>query len=111
MTSRWRLWTAGILILLGAALTSRLLPPYFDYLRFQRYLERLVSQPDARLRPQGLLRVDILNEASRLGIPIRSDHISILATSERLRVETRYIVRVDLAFYSVDLHFRPIAGS
>ena len=111
MTSRWRLWTAGILVLLGVALAISLIPPYLENLQFQRYLEQVVSQPDSRTLPADLLRVQILNEASRLGLPLRQDQIEIRRSQERLRVEARYIVRVDLALYTVDLHFRPIAGS
>ncbi len=111
MTSRWRLWTAGILVLLGLALAASLVPPYLENLQFQRYLERVVSQPDSRTLSSDLLRVQILNEASRLGLPLRQDQIDIRRSQERLRVEARYIVRVDLTLYTVDLHFRPIAGS
>lgn len=111
MIARWRLWTAGILVLLGAVLAARLTPPYLDNLRLQRYLEQLISQPEVHTRPPDLLRIDILNEASRLGIPVRQDQIVIRRSPERIRIEARYIVRVDLALYTVDLHFRPAAGS
>jgi hypothetical protein len=111
VTSRWRIWTAAGLIAVGLVISARLIPPYLDNLEFQRYLEQLVAQPEARARHPEILRTEIMNHASQLGIPLTADHVDIRRSAERLRVETRYIVRVDLALYTVDLHFRPAAGS
>jgi hypothetical protein len=40
-----------------------------------------------------------------------ADNVRIQRTSDRVQIDVRYFVRVDLPLYTVDLHFYPGAGS
>ncbi len=58
------------------------------------------------------MRTRILNQAEAgLGLPVQSDdvHIGVTAVAP-LRSSVLYIVHVDVAGYTVDLHFRPAAA-
>jgi hypothetical protein len=97
---------AGIvaLVVLGA-IGVMLIPPYFDNLRFQRYLEGAVHAP---LAPDSL-KAQIVNKADELGLPVRLGDIHITPHEKGVRVEIIYVIRVDLPLYTVDLHFHPAA--
>jgi hypothetical protein len=56
------------------------------------------------------LRVDIMNKASELGLPVKAGQVRIRRSGGQLRIEIFYLTPVDLVLYTVDLHFRPRAG-
>jgi hypothetical protein len=62
-------------------------------------------------RPEESLRVEVLQKAANIGLPVKADDVHIWRTGESLRIETRYNARVDLLLYSVDLHFYPSASA
>ena len=88
-----------------------MLPPYIDNFRLQRSMEAFVSQAEARTMSEDVIRTEIANRAARLGLPLKPAQVRVDKNSDRLHVEILYMVRVDLPLYSVDLHFRPTAGS
>lgn len=93
----------AVLIAIGAML----IPPYFENMQFQRYLDDVVTTQ----RSPDMLRAVIVNKAGQLGLPVREGDIRILPTGNGVHVEIVYVIRVDLPLYTVDLHFHPSASS
>ena len=89
-----------------AVVTAALTPPYFDNMRFQRFLDDAVEQTQS---PE-VLRAEIVNRAAQMGLPVRAGDVKVSKNGNRLRVDIIYIIRVDLPLYTVDLHFHPAAG-
>ncbi len=88
-----------------------MLPPYVDNYRLQQRLDDIAARPDAMTLPEDVIRSEVANQAARLGLPLRNSQVRIIRTSDRVRLEVAYAVRVDLPLYTVDLHFHPAAGS
>ncbi len=108
-SAKWRLAAGALALVFMATVATQVAPPYVQNLRFQRRLERIVQQAAASGRSDDLLRVDILNEAARLGLPLRESQVRIRRTPGRLEAEALYAVPVGRLAYAVDLHFRPRA--
>ena len=109
--TRYLRTAAGIAVLAALALFAALmLPPYFRNLEFQRYIENLAANTGVNNAPGEMVRVNVLNKAAQMGLPVRHDQVRVEPAGERYLVEVRYFVRVDLPLYTVDLHFRPSAG-
>jgi hypothetical protein len=53
----------------------------------------------------------VLNEAAGLGLPVHSEDVHVGITQGAVNIDVLYIVHVDLAGYTIDLHFRPTAGT
>jgi hypothetical protein len=96
----------GVLVVFTIVIAA-LIPPYFENMRFQRYLDDLVTQTES----PDILRAQILNQAAQLGLPVKAGDVKVSRKGNGLRVEIVYIIRVDLPLYTVDLHFHPAAGS
>ncbi len=111
MTLRRLRALAGLLVLGGACLLClKLLPVYWSAWRFQQYLRELAADADAQ-RPEEWLRARLVSRAADLGLPVRGDQVRLARQGDRLLIEVRYVAPVRLALYTVDLHFRPRAGS
>ncbi len=110
-TSGWRIagGMAVLAVLLAAAVV--LAPSYVSNLKLQQYVEQLVRDPETRGRPDELIRIDVADRAARLGIRLKPEEVRIDRGAGGLRIEARYIVRVDLPVYTVDLHFRAGSGA
>ena len=67
------------LIVLGAMLT----PPYFENMRFQRYLDTVVERNVA----PDVLRAEIVNKAAQLGLPLHSGDIHITRSGNGIQVD------------------------
>jgi len=100
----------GILVVL-AVLGARLLPLYLENMRLPSYVEGITQDAENRTRPDDALRVAVLEKAAILGLPVKADNVHIKRSSDNVRIDVRYIVRVDFPMYTVDLHFYPGAGS
>ena len=99
---------AAALILIGlTVLGARLLPVYLDNMRLQGYVEEITHAAESRTRPDDALRVDVMDKAASLGLPVKATDVHIKRTEEFVRIDVRYIVRVDFPMYTVDLHFYP----
>jgi hypothetical protein len=109
--ARWRVVTGLILLALLIAIGARLAPVYFRNLELQRYVADLTQNPENQTVPDPALRTRILERAQDLELPVTADNVQIHRGSDGLRIEVIYKVRVNLAFYTVDLHFYPGAGS
>ncbi len=95
----------GVLVLL-LVIVGALVPPYFDNMAFQRYLDSAVPRATA----QDALVADIVNKAAQMGLPVHATNIRVTHTGNGMHVDIVYVIRVDLPLYTVDLHFHPAAG-
>lgn len=109
--SKWRL-AAGILILAGMVFVAfMMLPPYIDNFHLQQSLEEFVARPESLALTEDAVRLNVVERAAQLGLPLRTNQVRVDRGTSRLRVEILYAVRITLPLYTVDLHFHPAAGS
>ena len=109
--SRLRIAAAVLILIALAIMGARLLPLYLDNMRLQSYVERITQDAENRTRPDDQLRVAVLEKAAFLGLPVKAENVRIRRLEDTMRIDVRYIVRVDFPMYTVDLHFYPGAGS
>jgi hypothetical protein len=96
-----------ILVVVGVFL----IPPYAANWRLQSYINDLAEDPSTIRKPAEAVRTEVLNAAAGLGLPLHSEDVRVGMTQGIVKIDVLYIVHVDLAGYSIDLHFRPAAGS
>jgi hypothetical protein len=109
--SRWRI-AAGCLVLAGILFFAfRAGPIYISNLKLQNYVGEITRNVSNRAESDDILRGLILEKARILGLPVTADNVHINRSEEGLRVDVRYVVRLDLPAYTVNLHFYPGAGS
>lgn len=106
----WRLLAGIAVLVLLAAMAILLLPPYFENWKLQQYLNDVVDDPATANKSPEAIRAGIVNQAGRLGLPVHGDDVRVKRSENAFKIEVLYVVHVDLAAYSVDLHFRPAAG-
>jgi hypothetical protein len=109
--SRLRIAAAVLILVALAIMGARLLPLYLDNMRLQSYVERITQDVENRTRPDDALRVAVLEKAAVLGLPVKAENVRIKRSEDTMRIDVRYVVRVDFPLYTVDLHFYPGAGS
>ena len=109
--NRLRIAAAVLILIILAILGVRLLPLYLENMRLQSYVEAITQNVENRTRPDDVLRVAVLEKAAFLGLPVKADNVHIKRSEDNVRIDVRYIVRVDFPMYTVDLHFYPGAGS
>jgi hypothetical protein len=88
-----------------------LVPPYTANWRLQSYVNDLVDDPGTAKLPAEAVRTRVLNQAAGLGLPVHGEDVQVGVTDGVVKIDVLYIVHVDIAGYTVDLHFRPAAGS
>jgi hypothetical protein len=109
--SRWRL-AAGIAVLaVLVALGARMVPIYFHNIALQQFVDELARRGDTPSTADDVLRTRVLAKAGDLDLPVKPSNIRIQHSGAGVRIDVRYVVRVDLPLYTVDLHFYPGAGS
>jgi hypothetical protein len=106
-----RLIAAAAVLLILLVVAGFLIAPYAANWRLQSYINDLADDPTTAKRPAGAVRADVLNQAATLGLPVHSDDVHVELTQGAVRIDVLYIVHVDIVGYSIDLHFRPAAGS
>jgi len=110
-TSRLRqaaaLAVMAILVFLGVRLT----PIYMHNRELQQFVEEVTHRAAAPTSSDDVLRSWVLAKAADLDLPVVADNVHIQRSAGSVHIEVRYIVRVDLPLYTVDLHFYPGAGS
>ncbi len=103
---------AGVLVLAGLGyLGAKMAPAYLRNLEFQRALEAMVGDADLANLPSEAVAAAVVDRAARLGLPVRMGQVRLERGGSGLRVTVRYTVPVELTWYSVDLHFRAVAGT
>jgi hypothetical protein len=98
---------AGVAVLVALlAIGAVLLIPYGKNFQFQNALEDIVenaTNADA-------LHAAAVDKAAALGLPLKSADVKVIPIGKGgFKVEAVYLVRVDVGFYAVDLHFHPSA--
>ena len=106
-----RLLAGALVLVILAVIAAFLVPPYAANWRLQSSINDLADDPSTAKLPAEAIRARVLNEAANLGIPLRADDVHVAATQGRVKIDVLYIVNVDIAGYTIDLHFRPAAGS
>ena len=109
--SRWRVAAAVAVLGALAFFGLRLLPIYARNQRFQSYVEEVAGRTESAAKSDDLLRTWLVEKASALELPVKADDVRIRRTADGLGIDVRYVVRVDLPVYTVDLHFHPGAGA
>ena len=108
---RWRIALAivvlGGLVLLGIKIG----PIYIHNLQLQSFVGALTARTEALREADDLLRGQVLERARALELPVAPGNVKIVRSPGNVRIDVRYVVRVDLPGYTVDLHFYPGAGS
>lgn len=93
----------GLLVLLAIFL----IPPYVENWRLQQYLNDVGADPATAAKRPEIVRADVVNKANDLGLPVHGDDVKVTRSGDALKIEVLYLVHVNLAVYTVDLHFRP----
>lgn len=109
--SAWRVVAASAVLLVLALLGIQLTPVYFRNLELQRFVEEVAHRVENQTKPDHQLRAAVLQKAGELGLPVRASNVQVNRSGDVVRIQVRYVVRVDLPLYTVDLHFYPGAGS
>jgi hypothetical protein len=101
----WRL-IAGIAVLGSfVAVIGFLTPVYLDDYRLHRYVQSVAA---ASGTPDETMRAEVIAHAHELNLPVHPGDIHIVHAGGKTKIEMRYTVKMDLAFYPVDLHFPTI---
>jgi hypothetical protein len=102
---------AGVLVLLIlASIGALLVPPYIQNWKLQRYVNGLVDDPATASQPSQVIQKEVVTRSAALGLPVQPGDVQVSRPQNSVRIDVLYIVHVDFAGYSVDLHFRPAAG-
>lgn len=87
------------------------MPPYAANWGLQSYINDLADDPATAKTSAEAVRTQVLNQAAGLGLPVHGEDVHVQVTPGAVRIDVLYIVHVDVVGYTVDLHFRPTAGS
>jgi len=109
--SRWRV-AAGAAVLAALVLIGiRLIPIYIRNIELQQFVEEVTHRATTPTSSDDVLRTWVLDKAADLDLPVKATNVQIERSADNVRIDVRYVVRVDLLLYTVDLHFYPGAGS
>lgn len=108
-----KLRVAGAVVIMSILGASAILlaPAYWRNLLLQQQLEHIVAEPDIEKRSDETVQSSVCSKARSLGIALNPDQVRVDRTSGHLHVDARYVVRVDVSVYTVDLHFRASSGA
>jgi hypothetical protein len=102
---RWRT-AAGILVLAALGLFAAVLAPiYVRNFRFHEFVSGLTHNVETRDRSGDALLGMVLAKARSLSLPVTASDVQIIRTGAEVRIVVRYVVKVDLPGYTVELHF------
>jgi len=108
--SAWRTVLAVAILIGFAALGIRLIPAYLQSWKFQGYLNDISEDPDSAKLAPAVLEARVLNKAASIGVPLHLGDVQVERQNRGIHIRALYAVHIDLALYSVDLHFHPEAG-
>ena len=102
---RWRV-AAGILVLAALGLFAAVLTPvYVRSFQFHQFVSRLTHNVETRDRAEDDLLGMVLAKARSLSLPVTAADVQFIRTGGEVRIVVRYVVKVDLPGYTVELHF------
>ncbi len=110
IVARWRIAAGAAVLAALAFLAVRLAPVFMDNYQLQRYVEEIAQNAGNQTRSDDLLRTWVVEKAAALDLPVRVQDVQVKRSSDGIRINVRYLVRVELPVYSIDLHFYPSAG-
>ena len=108
---RWRIAAAIVVVAALAVFGLKIGPIYIHNLQLQSFVGALTARSENLSQADAQLRAAVLERARTLDLPVTAGDIKIVRRPDSVRIDVRYIVRVDLPGYTVDLHFYPGAGS
>ena len=109
--ARWRIAAAVAVLAALLGFGALFLPIYVDNLKLQSYVSDLTRTLAQKPRSDQEIRADVVAKANQLNLPVKADNVHVDHSPDGIRVGVRYFVRVNIPFYTVDLHFYPGAGS
>jgi hypothetical protein len=98
----------GLLVIVcGAYLAWKVMPPYFNNYQFQDEVEAQARQLSYANPPktEQEIRDIIAKKATEFDIPLTSDQIKVNRSGTTLGISADYTVHIDVPFYPFDLHF------
>ena len=108
---RWRI-AAALVVVAGLGVFGVVVGPiYIHNVQLQSFVGALTARPETLRKTDEAVRGEVLEKARALNLPVMPDNVKIVRSEGSVRIDVRYIVRVDLPGYTVDLHFYPGAGS
>ena len=110
---RWRIAAALLILGLLALVLAVCAPYYFRNLKLQSYVADVTRDVANRERSDANLRALVLQRAQQLALPIMADNVHVTREPDGAvkHIDVRYMVPIDLPWYTVKLHFYPGAGS
>ena len=109
------LWRKAVGVAVLAALVffiALFAPIYFHNFELREYVEDLTRSERNLSESDDLLRTQVVEKAHELDLPaVTADNVQVIRSGDRMRIEIRYRVPVNLPGYTVTLHFYPGAGS
>ena len=107
----WRLVTGIAVLVALVGFCILLANPYIQNWKLQSYVERVAFNRELLQANEEVIAAGVANRAAQLGLPLHVDQVRVTKSESGAYIEGRYAVRVDMLFYTVDLHFRPSAGT
>lgn len=102
---------SGIAVLCVLAAVGVILSPaYVENWKLQRYVNELIDDPATAAQPLEITQARIVNKAAELGLPVHREDVRITHNQGSIRIDVLYLVPIDVAGYTVSLHFRPTGG-
>ena len=102
---KWRI-AAGVLVLAALGLFAAVLAPiYVRNFRFHRFVSGLTHNVETRERSGDALLGMVVAKGRSLSLPVSASDVQIMQTGGEVRIVVRYVVKVDLPGYAVELHF------
>ena len=109
--SNWRVGAGAAVLVAMVAMGARLVPIYVHNIELQQFVEDVAHRAAAPTSSDDILRTWVLDKAADLDLPVKADNVQIQRSADSVRIVVRYVVRVDMPLYTVNLHFYPGAGS
>ena len=108
--SRWRVAAGAAVLAAMVGIAARFAPVYVRNWEFQQAVDQIAQRVEKPAVPDPVVRFQICQVAQDLGLPVKEANVLVQRAGDRVRLEVRYDVRVDLALYTVNLHFYPRAA-
>jgi len=109
--SNWRIGAGAAVLVALVVMGARLVPIYVHNIELQQFVEDVTHRAAAPTSSDDILRTWVLDKAADLDLPVKADNVLIQRSPDSVRIVVRYVVRVDIPLYTVNLHFYPGAGS
>jgi hypothetical protein len=101
----WRLAAGALVLAALGVFTAVLAPIYIRNFHFHEFVSDLTHNVETRERSGDALKGMVLAKARSLSLPVTASDVQITRTGEDVRIVVRYVVKVDLPGYRVELHF------